>query len=104
MSECYVITGAFGCIGARTIKRLVDEGLPVWTHDLPGNPHRLRLIMDEAALARANFVNGDIDSSVLDQDLGPNHWMPLANGVQQTIGLFQTAVKAGKLDAEKALE
>ena len=53
MAEKFLVTGALGCIGAWTVKRLVAEGVPVWTYDLPGEPHRLRLIMDDAALARA---------------------------------------------------
>ena len=60
MSERFLVTGAFGCIGAWTVKRLLTEGLPVWTYDLPGNPHRMHLIMDEDTLARVNFVYGDI--------------------------------------------
>jgi UDP-glucuronate 4-epimerase len=60
MSERFLVTGALGCIGAWTVKRLVDEGVPVWTYDLPGDPHRLRLIMDAGALAKVNFIGGDI--------------------------------------------
>lgn len=60
MSERFLVTGALGCIGAWTVKRLVDEGVPVWTYDLPGEPRRLRLIMDDAALKKVNFVEGDI--------------------------------------------
>jgi nucleoside-diphosphate-sugar epimerase len=40
-SERFLVTGAFGCIGAWTVKRLVDEGVPVTTYDLPGEPARL---------------------------------------------------------------
>ncbi len=60
MSERFLVTGAMGCIGAWTVKRLVDEGVPVWTYDLPGDPHRLRLIMDADALAKVNIIGGDI--------------------------------------------
>jgi len=59
-SEKFLVTGALGCIGAWTVKWLLDENIPVWACDLPGNPHRLRLIMDDAALARVNFISGDI--------------------------------------------
>ena len=34
MPERFLVTGALGCIGAWTVKRLVDEGVPVWTYDL----------------------------------------------------------------------
>ena len=58
--ERFLITGALGCIGAWTVKRLVDEGVVVTTYDLPGDPHRLRLIMGDQALARVRFVEGDV--------------------------------------------
>ena len=60
MSDRFLVTGALGCIGSWTVKRLVDEGVPVWTYDLPGTGHRLRLIMDEAALSKVTVVEGDI--------------------------------------------
>jgi len=59
-SERFLVTGAFGCIGAWVVKRLVDESIPVWTYDLPGDPHRLRLIMNDHALAKVSLVSGDI--------------------------------------------
>ena len=59
-SERFLVTGALGCIGSWAVKRLVDDGVPVWVYDLPGEPHRLRLLMDEAALGRVNFIDGDI--------------------------------------------
>ena len=51
MSERFLVTGAMGCIGAWTVKQLVEAGVPVWTYDLPGSDHRLRLIMSDEALA-----------------------------------------------------
>lgn len=59
-AERFLVTGAFGCIGAWTVKRLVDEGVDVTTYDLPGEPRRLRLVMGEEALAKVRFVEGDI--------------------------------------------
>jgi len=59
-SERFLVTGAFGCIGAWTVKRLVDEGVPVVTYDLPGEPRRLQLIMEPSALKQVQFVDGDI--------------------------------------------
>ena len=59
-AERFLVTGALGCIGAWAVKQLVDDGLPVWSFDLPGDPHRLRLIMPDEALARVHFVSGDI--------------------------------------------
>ena len=59
-TERFLVTGALGCIGAWAVKRLVDAGVPVWTYDLPGSAHRLRLIMEDDALARVQTVAGDI--------------------------------------------
>jgi UDP-glucuronate 4-epimerase len=59
-TERFLVTGALGCIGSWVVKRLVDEGIPVTTYDLPGDPYRMRLIMDDAAIERVNFMQGDI--------------------------------------------
>ncbi len=79
--ERFLVTGALGCIGAWTVKRLVDEGVPVWTYDLPGNPHRLKLIMDDDHLARVNFVEGDIT------DQGRFNQVVADNGITHIIHL-----------------
>lgn len=60
MTERYLVTGALGCIGAWTVKRLVAEGAAVWTYDLPGSQHRLQLILDETELAQITTIAGDI--------------------------------------------
>lgn len=80
--ERFLVTGALGCIGAWTVKRLVDEGTPVWTYDLGSSRHRLQLIMEDESLARVNFVSGDItDFDVFDRvvaDNGITHIVHLA--------------------------
>lgn len=60
MTERFLITGAMGCIGSWAVKRLVDEGVPVTTFDLPGDPYRMRIIMSDEEIARVNFQNGDV--------------------------------------------
>lgn len=60
MTERFLITGAMGCIGSWAVKRLVDEGVPVTTFDLPGDPYRMRIIMSDDEIARVNFQNGDV--------------------------------------------
>ncbi|MEZ4504479.1 MAG: SDR family oxidoreductase [Thermomicrobiales bacterium] len=73
--EKFLITGAFGCIGAWAVKQLVGEGTPVYTYDLPGNPHRLKLLMDDAQLAKVNIIEGDItdekafDAAIVDNGI-----------------------------------
>ena len=72
-TERFLVTGALGCIGAWTVKRLVDEGTPVWTYDLGSSNHRLKLIMEDEALAKVNLVSGDItDFDAFDRVVGDN--------------------------------
>lgn len=81
-SERFLVTGALGCIGSWAVKRLVDEGIPVTTYDLPGDPYRMRLIMDDGAIGRVNFQDGDItDDARFEQvvrDNGITHIVHLA--------------------------
>ncbi|MEZ4563046.1 MAG: NAD(P)-dependent oxidoreductase [Thermomicrobiales bacterium] len=60
MTERFLITGAMGCIGSWAVKRLVDEGVPVTTFDLPGDPYRMRIIMSDDEIAKVNFQTGDV--------------------------------------------
>ena len=39
---------------------LVEQSVPVWTYDLPGSQHRLRLIMNDTQLAQVTHIAGDI--------------------------------------------
>lgn len=81
-AERFLVTGALGCIGAWSVKRLLDEGAGVWTYDLPGNPHRLKLIMGDDQLAKVNMVEGDITDQALFEktvvDNGITHIIHLA--------------------------
>ena len=52
MNEAFLVTGALGCIGAWTVKQLVDDGRHVVAFDLPGEPRRLRALMSPQELAR----------------------------------------------------
>lgn len=71
--ERFLVTGALGCIGAWTVKRLVDAGTPVWTYDLGSSNHRLKLIMSDEALASVHFVSGDItDFDAFDRVVAEN--------------------------------
>ncbi len=59
-AERYLVTGALGCIGAWSIKHLLDANQQVWTYDLGGSKHRLELIMNDDAISRIHFITGDI--------------------------------------------
>jgi len=63
-AETFLITGAFGSIGAWACRQLVEEGARVVAYDLPGRPHRLELVMDPERLAEVTLLAGD----VTDQD------------------------------------
>jgi nucleoside-diphosphate-sugar epimerase len=58
--ERFLVTGALGCIGAWTVRRLVREGLPVTAFDLGTDRRRLALIMTPDELNAVDFVAGDI--------------------------------------------
>ena len=60
MPERTLVTGALGCIGAWTIKALLDRGEDPVGFDLAGDPRRLRLILDDGELARVTLVGGDV--------------------------------------------
>lgn len=64
-NEHFLVTGALGCLGAWAVKQLVEQGIPVWTYDLPGDPHRLRLLLSDEQLAQVHVVAGDITDQAL---------------------------------------
>lgn len=58
--ERFLVTGALGCIGAWTVKNLVEEGVEVFTLDLSKNIKRLQLLLPEKKIRDVNFLQGDI--------------------------------------------
>jgi nucleoside-diphosphate-sugar epimerase len=62
-TERFLVTGAFGCIGAWAVRRLVAEGVEVWAYDLATRPHRLRLVMNEDQLRSVHLLHGDITAA-----------------------------------------
>ena len=56
----FLVTGAYGCIGAWVTAELVAAGRPVVTFDLSTEPRRLRLVLDAEAVADIPHVAGDI--------------------------------------------
>jgi UDP-glucuronate 4-epimerase len=59
-AQRYLVTGAYGCIGAWAVRLLLDEGCGVTTYDLGGSDHRLRLLLDDDELAALDQVRGDV--------------------------------------------
>jgi nucleoside-diphosphate-sugar epimerase len=65
MNERFLVTGALGCIGAWTVRTLLDEDADVVVYDLGTSDHRLRLVLEDDQLDAFTRVPGDITS--LDQ-------------------------------------
>lgn len=61
-SNTFLVTGAYGFIGAWVVKRLLAEGCRVIIFDRSSDPYRLRMIMDEDELKQPVFIEGDIVS------------------------------------------
>ncbi len=60
MPERWLVTGALGCVGAWTIKTLLDDGEEVVGFDLGDDTGRLALIMRPDQQARVTLERGDI--------------------------------------------
>jgi nucleoside-diphosphate-sugar epimerase len=56
----FLVTGAFGCIGAWTVRVLLDEAVPVTALDIGDDPYRLRLVLDAEQFDRVEIVRGDV--------------------------------------------
>jgi nucleoside-diphosphate-sugar epimerase len=56
----FLVTGADGCIGAWTLKNLVQDGLPVVVFDRDDRHRRPRLLLSEEQLGRVTWVQGDL--------------------------------------------
>jgi UDP-glucuronate 4-epimerase len=78
----FLVTGAYGCIGAWVAAELVTDGHPVVTFDLSPEPRRLRLLLDGDAVAAIPHVAGDItDLDLLERTIdehGVTHVIHLA--------------------------
>ena len=56
----FLVTGAFGCIGAWVVKRLLTVGERPVVYDLGDDPWRLRMIVGQERLHDVVMVRGDI--------------------------------------------
>jgi nucleoside-diphosphate-sugar epimerase len=60
LPERTLVTGALGCLGAWTIKALLDDGEEPIGYDLKGDDARLRLVLDDGEVRRVTLVQGDV--------------------------------------------
>jgi nucleoside-diphosphate-sugar epimerase len=60
LAERTLVTGALGCLGAWTIKALLDDGEYPVGFDLGDDDARLRLVLDDGQRDRVTLVSGDI--------------------------------------------
>jgi nucleoside-diphosphate-sugar epimerase len=77
-----LVTGAQGCIGAWTVKALLDRELDVVTYDLDPHPRRLEMIAPPEQIARVAIRTGNIEDTgrvkALVKDEGITHIVHLA--------------------------
>jgi nucleoside-diphosphate-sugar epimerase len=77
-----LVTGAQGCIGAWTVKTLLDRGLDVVVYDLDPHPCRLELIASPEQVRRVAIRVGNIEDTArvkaLVKDEGITHIVHLA--------------------------
>jgi nucleoside-diphosphate-sugar epimerase len=55
-----LVTGALGCLGAWTLKALLDQGDEPVGYDLGSDDSRLRIVLDDAERERVTLVQGDV--------------------------------------------
>lgn len=86
------ITGANGCIGAWVVKAVVERGERPTVFDLADDPRRMRLVMEEDAIAQVRFVQGDVT------ELAPLRAALEASGAARVIHLAGLQVPFCKAD------
>ena len=60
MGNRFLVTGAMGCLGAWTLRNLLQQQQPAVAFDLNTDPYRLRLLLSDAEIAAIPIVQGDI--------------------------------------------
>jgi UDP-glucuronate 4-epimerase len=114
MNERFLLTGAYGCIGAWVVRQLVREGVEVIGVDAGLDDRRVRDLLGDDEVAAARFIQGDVSDSAQIESLfshKPTHVIHLAAlqvpecrdnpvlgarvNVMGTVSLFAAAAQAG---------
>jgi UDP-glucuronate 4-epimerase len=114
VNERFLLTGAYGCIGAWVVRQLVREGVEVIGLDAGRDDSRVRDLLGDDEVAAATFIHGDISDSAQIAQLfsrKPTHVIHLAAlqvpecrdnpvlgarvNVVGTVSLFAAAAQAG---------
>ena len=113
-TERFLVTGAYGCIGAWTVRQLVREGVEVIGADAGHDDHRVRELLGDDELAAVRFLKADVSNPgqvAALFELAPTHVVHLAAlqvpdcrsnpvlgaqvNVVGTVALFSAAVECG---------
>ena len=60
MSERFLVTGAYGCIGAWALRQLVREGVDVVASDVGADDRRVAALLGPDERSRIRFVHADV--------------------------------------------
>lgn len=88
----YLVTGAYGCIGAWTVQLLAARGDDVVTFDAGDDPRRLRLLMSDEQLENVVQIRGDIS------ELDSVQWVLDEHGITNVIHLAALQVPFCRAD------
>jgi nucleoside-diphosphate-sugar epimerase len=93
--ERTLVTGALGCLGAWTLKALLELGEEPVGYDLGSDDTRLRLVLDESERRRVTLVQGDVaDGQALGRALDEH-------GITRVVHLAALQVPACRADPVK---
>jgi UDP-glucuronate 4-epimerase len=90
-----LVTGALGCLGAWTLKALLDLGEEPVGYDLGSDDARLRLVLSEEERARVTLVEGDVtDATAIGRTLDDH-------GITNVVHLAALQVPFCRADPER---
>jgi nucleoside-diphosphate-sugar epimerase len=95
LTERTLVTGALGCLGAWTLKALVELGEEPVGYDLGSDEARLRLALSEAERGRVTLVEGDVT------DIGAVGRALDGHGVTHVVHLAALQVPFCRADPER---